>query len=281
MRLGDCLTAIYFLTENFGAANMSALDLADREWQAAVWGNVQSNLEFLRRVGILEKSSSILEIGCGKGMLLNILQELGYTVTGIDLDSDAIRQCREAYPKLTVQVASGDSIPFPAESFDVVLSFDVFEHIPDSDRHLREVMRVIKPDGYYLLQTPNKWTNIPFEILRHWRKYRMGPVAGYRELLKDHCALHSYWQLRRRFARNGFEMTFVDIPVVNDHFRAKMCTYFGFAASPLLAVLNPDRFPRPMRTNFYVKAERANHVVLSGGPGSSNSNLSGISGKIC
>jgi len=238
------------------AADMDEQNLADREWQAAVWGNIQSNLDFLKRVGILRKSASILEIGCGKGMLLNSLQEAGYAVTGIDLDADAIGQCRAAFPKITAQVASGDSIPFADASFDVVLSFDVFEHILDSDRHLREVTRVVKPGGYYLLQTPNKWTNIPFEILRHWRKYRMGPIAGYRELLKEHCALHNYWQLRRRFDRNGFKMTFIDVPVVNDHFRAKMRTYFGFAAAPLLATLNPDRFPQPLRTNFYVKAER-------------------------
>ena len=236
---------------------MNEQNLADREWQAAVWGNFQSNLEFLRRVGVLRPGSSILEIGCGKGMLLNNLQESGYTVTGIDMDADAISQCRAAHPKIAAQVASGDAIPFPAESFDAVLSFDVFEHIRDSDRHLREVKRVMKPGGHYLLQTPNKWTNIPFELLRHWHKYRMGPIAGYRELTKEHCALHNYWELRRRFTRNGFKMTYVDIPVVNDHFREKMRTYFGFAAAPMLALLNPDRFPRPMRTNFYVKAELA------------------------
>ena len=107
-----------------------------------------------------------------------------------------------------------------------------------------------------LLQTPNKWTNVPFEILRYGRKYRMGPLAAYRELLKEHCSLHNYWELRYRFARNGFATTFVDIPVVNEHFRAKMQTYLGVAAAPLLAVFNPDRFPPPLRTNFYLKAER-------------------------
>ena len=236
---------------------MPQQNLADREWQAAVWGNYDSNLEFLRRVAaVLKSRSAVLEIGCGKGMLLNSLQKLGHKVTGIDLDPDTIAVCHASFPDVNAQVGSGDSLAFPAESFDVVLSFDVFEHIRDSDRHLCEVKRVLKPDGVYLLQTPNKWTNVPFEILRYWRKYQMGPVAGYRELLKEHCSLHNYWELRRRFARNGFETTFVDIPVVNEHFKAKMHTYFGVAASPLLAVFNPDRFPTPLRTNFYLKAER-------------------------
>jgi 2-polyprenyl-3-methyl-5-hydroxy-6-metoxy-1,4-benzoquinol methylase len=237
--------------------DMNEQGLADKEWQAAVWGNIESNLEFLRRVGSLGESPSILEIGCGKGMLLNSLQKRGYTVTGIDLDPTAIDACHTSFPTLAAQVGSGDAIPFPAASFDVVLSFDVFEHIRDSDLHLREVVRVLRPGGSYLLQTPNKWTNIPFEIVRHWRKYRMGPIAGYRELLKEHCALHNYWQLQRRFARHGFTSEFVPVPVVNDHFRAKMRTYFGFAARPLLTLLNPDRFPQPLRTNFYVKANHS------------------------
>jgi 2-polyprenyl-3-methyl-5-hydroxy-6-metoxy-1,4-benzoquinol methylase len=236
---------------------MPEQNLADREWAAAVWGNYASNLEFLRRVAaVLESRADVLEIGCGKGMLLNSLQQLGYNVTGIDLDAGAIAACRAAYPNVNVRVGSGDCIEFPAESFDVVLSFDVFEHIRDSDCHLREVKRVLRPEGVYLLQTPNKWTNMPFEILRHWRKYHMGVAAAYRELLTDHCALHNYWELRRRFVRNGFETTFVDIPVVNEYFRAKMRTYFGVAAAPLLAVFNPDRFPRALRTNFYLKAGR-------------------------
>jgi SAM-dependent methyltransferase len=236
---------------------MQEQNLADREWQAAVWGNYDSNLEFLRRVAaVLKSRSAVLEIGCGKGMLLNSLQQLGHDVTGIDLDPSTVAACRAAFPDVDAQVGSGDCLAFPAESFDVVMSFDVFEHIRDSDLHLREIKRVLKPDGVYLLQTPNKWTNVPFEILRYGRKYRMGPLAAYRELLKEHCSLHNYWELRHRFACNGFATTFVDIPVVNEHFRAKMQTYFGVAAAPLLAVFNPDRFPTPLRTNFYLKAER-------------------------
>jgi SAM-dependent methyltransferase len=236
---------------------MEGSSLVEREWKGVAWGNFQTNLEFLQKAGILTRTASVLEIGCGKGMLLNTIRELVHSATGIDTDPEAIALCRASFPTINAQVASGDEIPFLPESFDIVLSFDVFEHIRDSDLHLREVRRVLKPDGHYLLQTPNKWTNIPFELIRHWRKFGMGPIAGYREMSKEHCSLHNYWELRRRFVRNGFTMSYVCVPVVNDYFKSKMQTYFGFAAKPLLALLNPDRFPQPLRTNFYVKAERA------------------------
>jgi SAM-dependent methyltransferase len=141
----------------------------------------------------------------------------------------------------------GPLLPFADASFDVVLSFDVFEHIPDSDAHLREVSRVLKPGGRYLLQTPNKWTNTVFETIR-WRSF-----TSWRH---DHCALHSYSQLQRRFERNGFDVRFADIPVVTAFFRRKLRHYLGAIAPLALAVGNPDRLPLPMRTNFYLVASK-------------------------
>jgi SAM-dependent methyltransferase len=145
-------------------------------------------------------------------------------------------------------------LPFASGSFDAVLSFDVFEHIRDSDRHLNEVRRVLRPGGCYFLQTPNKWTNIPFELLRQWKKYHTGPITSYRTLTQDHCALHNYWQMKRRFTKHGFELSFFDVPVVNEYFRSKMRAYLGPPGTWILAVANPDRFPMYLRTNFYAKA---------------------------
>jgi SAM-dependent methyltransferase len=180
----------------------------------------------------------------------------GHTVSGIDIDAEAIAECTAKYPNIDASVVSGHDLPYPQGCFDVVLSLDVFEHIKDSDRHLREVKRVLKPGGRYLLQTSNKWTNIPFEMVRQWKKFHTGPRASYRRLLEDHCALHSYWELKARFSRSGYMLRFVDVPVVNEYFITKVRTYLGPAGAALLAVLNPDRFPAPLRTNFYAEAIR-------------------------
>jgi SAM-dependent methyltransferase len=233
---------------------MADAKLIEAEWNQLAWGNYETNLEFLRRVGFTTGALRVLEIGCGKGAILEHLRRTGYVVSGIDVDAAAIAHCVATCPGISAQVAGGENLPFDDSSFDAVLSFDVFEHIADSDRHLSEVRRVLKPRGCYLLQTPNKWTNIPFELLRQTRKFHTGPIQSYREIVKDHCALHNYWELQRRFARNGYELSFVDVPIVNDYFRSKMRTYLGSFGPWVLTVLNPDRFPRFLRTNFYAKA---------------------------
>ena len=233
---------------------MENTQLIFKEWQQVAWGNFETNLEFLRRVGFAPGALTVLEIGCGKGALLARLHAMGHQVCGIDPDIEAVGHCKVSHPEIGVCIGLGDKLPFRDGSFDMVMSFDVFEHIADSDRHLREVRRVLKSGGTYLLQTPNKWTNIPFEMLRQQKKFRMSLRATYRSILQDHCALHSYWQLRRRFEAHGFEFTFVPVPVVNDYFRTKMRTYLGALGPALLRVLNPDRFPMFMRTNFYARA---------------------------
>jgi SAM-dependent methyltransferase len=230
--------------------------LIDAEWNQAAWGNYEANLRFLRLAGLPQAPQRILEIGCGKGAILAHLQALGHRCTGIDIDPRALAQCHAEHPELTIGLASGDALPFEDGSFDLVVSLDVFEHIKDSDRHIAEVRRVLKGGGRYLLQTPNKLTNIPFEILRHSRKLRIGPVAAYREVISDHCALHSLWQLRRRFRQHGFELSIFDIPVVDDYFRAKMRRYLGVCGGVLLAIINPDDLPAWLRTNFYACARR-------------------------
>lgn len=209
------------------------------------FGNTDANLRFLS--GALSPGQRVLEIGTGRGGLLRHLLGLGLSVRGVEINADRIAESRRLYGDLPITKVDGTALPFPDASFDVVLSFDVLEHIRDSDAHVREVHRVLVPGGKYLLQTPNKWTNTIFETIR-WRSFTRWRA--------DHCALHTYGQLRRRLERHGFDVAFHDVPVVTDFFRSKLRHYVGAPAVWLLKVANPDRLPLRFRTNFYVGATR-------------------------
>jgi SAM-dependent methyltransferase len=211
------------------------------------YGNYEANLRFLRDTGAMQPGRSVLEIGSGKGRLLDLLLKQGHDVRGVEIKPEMIEESRRLYGNLPIERVHGVALPFPDGTFDVALSFDVFEHIQDSDAHLREVRRVLKPEGVYLLQTPNKWTNSVFETIR-WRS-----LTAWRA---DHCALHTYRQLEARLRRNGFEVRFYDVPVVTEFFRWKVRRYLGWPGMAMLRVVNPDRLPLAMRTNFYVRAAR-------------------------
>jgi SAM-dependent methyltransferase len=209
-------------------------------------GNLEANVRFLELAGALAGAPSILEVGSGTGTLLHALVQRGCRIEGVELRREFIEQAQTWYGALPLRQVSGTALPFPDRSFDLVVSFDVFEHIPDTDAHLQEVRRVLRPGGSYALQTPNKAMNAIFETIR-WRSFTRWRA--------DHCSLHSLRQLERRLHRHGFgDVRAYDVPVVNAFFRAKVRRYAGVAGSLALTIFNPDRLPIRFRTNLFVKA---------------------------
>jgi SAM-dependent methyltransferase len=211
----------------------------------AEYGNLEANLQFIEACGMLRADTEILEIGSGTGALLNRLRVQGCRIQGVDVNDRLIGEGRAWFGELPIQQVTGTALPFADRRFDIVMSFDVLEHIPDSDAHLREVRRVLRPGGSYLLQTPNKWTNVVFETIR-WRSF-----TKFRE---DHCSLHSLSELSRRLALHGFATTPFAVPVVNQFFRQKVRRHLGWPGLAALAIANPDRLPLALRTNLYVVA---------------------------
>ena len=221
--------------------------------EKAIHGNIEANIKFLEICSVISRDKKILEIGSGKGYLLNHLFVQGYDIRGIDIDQKLIDEGKTLYEGLPLEKASGDKLPFEEGVFDVVMSFDLFEHIEDSDKHLNEVKRVLKPGGYYILQTPNKYTNMIFEPIRHSKKFGIMKAFSF---LEDHCALHSYFGLKKRFNKNGFSISFYDIPVVNEFFKTKIKKFLSNFGLVMIKIINPDKLPLFLRTNLYAVGKR-------------------------
>lgn len=214
--------------------------------------NFDANIQFLDKTMLLKKDIMILEIGCGAGRLTNHLTNKGFNVVGFDISRTLIKEGNRRYSDAKTFIASGETnMPFKDSFFDIVLSFDVLEHIPKTDKHLLEIKRILKPDGYYLLQTPNKFTNILFEVIKN---------RSFTEHRKYHCSLHSYWQLKKRFQNNGFNIIFCNVPVVNDFIESKIVEQFGFIGEVALKILNFDHLPYFLKTNFYLKVWKCGEI---------------------
>lgn len=105
----------------------------------------------------------VLDYGCGSGYGSAMIAGSAASVVAVDVDPAAVDYAREKFPagNLSFQaIGPAQSLPFPDNSFDTVLSFQVFEHVADTDRYLREVRRVLRPGGSFLLVTPDRSTRL-------------------------------------------------------------------------------------------------------------------------
>jgi ubiquinone/menaquinone biosynthesis C-methylase UbiE len=103
----------------------------------------------------------ILEVACGRGGFVKELAQSGAHVTGCDFSLAALRVGQEKLrmPRNGISAAliQGDAqeLPFANESFDLVVSCETIEHVPDVRKALREMWRVARPDAKLFLTTPN------------------------------------------------------------------------------------------------------------------------------
>lgn len=108
---------------------------------------------FMRRVMEFDgfKGKRLLEIGCGLGTDLLQFARGGAIVTGVDLTPASIELVKRRFNlyglAVDARVADAEKLPFPDNSFDVVYSFGVLHHTPNTPKAVDEVYRVLKPGG--------------------------------------------------------------------------------------------------------------------------------------
>lgn len=99
----------------------------------------------------------VLEIGCGRGVGIEILLSLGAEhVTGFDLDPKMIALAQKRLAKygnrVRVSVGDAEAIDAPDASFDAVVDYGVIHHIPQWQKALKEIARVLKPGGVFYFE---------------------------------------------------------------------------------------------------------------------------------
>ena len=148
----------------------------------------------------IDKKEKILDAGCGSGWATVYLLKKGYKVFSVDLSLNSIRKTKRissvTKAKSKIKRCDLTSLPFENNFFEVAFSFEVFEHIPDLDKALVELMRVIRPGGKLIVSIPNKYG--AFSIMNDFiaesilKKHKHDS-----EIETKHVHLHSvYWWLK-------------------------------------------------------------------------------------
>lgn len=108
----------------------------------------------------LAKGRRVLDAGCGVGYGAQRLARCAQHVEAVDNSPEAIAYARAQYrsANLVYAVADVTALPFPAGAFDLAVAFELIEHLTDPRLFLRELARVLRPDGLALISTPNRTT---------------------------------------------------------------------------------------------------------------------------
>lgn len=154
-----------------------------------------------------DKNARLLDCGFGVGLSLYYISQYFKNSEGIDTDPENVKTAKEQFKKLRckteVKVYDGKKLPYKDNYFDVVLSVEVWEHAVDTRTMLKEIARVLKPDGILHITTANKlWPiephyQLPFlSYLPYWLADWYVKKAGRADYYHD-IHLPTYPEFRR------------------------------------------------------------------------------------
>lgn len=117
----------------------------------------------------------VLDLGCGSGYGVNKLSSTAKSIIGVDISNDAICFAREAYQGENIEfetISPDERLPFSENSFDVILSFQVIEHVANTIHYLKEADRVLSPGGTVIIITPDRKHRL-FPKQRPWNRWHL------------------------------------------------------------------------------------------------------------
>ncbi|HET9652265.1 MAG TPA: methyltransferase domain-containing protein, partial [Usitatibacter sp.] len=165
----------------------------------AIQERMRAYLPFVAPLKELYPDAPAIDVGCGRGEWLALLREAGFRVEGVDIDEAMLAPARER--GLPVRVADGIEYlrGLAEKSVSVVSAFHVVEHLPFETVQalVREALRVLKPGGMLILETPNVENLVVATSGFYMDPTHVHPLpAGLLTFLAEHYGFHRVKLLR-------------------------------------------------------------------------------------
>ena len=186
----------------------------------------QKNMKYIQYIfeclNPIKKKEKILDIGCGFGYIMWLLEIENYT--GLDISEKVLKIARKLFKKPKFVQGTVERMPFRKENFDIIIFTEVIEHLPNPKKAISEIYRVMRSGGTLFITTPNKfrWLHFPVARIIPWSlKIKLIKLKRGREYSKQyekqkqiekkhgidqHQKLYSSRSLSKVLKRAGFEI---------------------------------------------------------------------------
>ncbi len=196
----------------------------------------------------LQPKSRLLDLGCGRGGLVEQLRHPLSQVMGVDPDLASLREHRLPLPRAQ---AFSHQLPFAADTFDLVFASWLLEHLSQPGQDFREVARVLRPGGAFVFITPNR--RHPLSLFNQLLG-RLGRVQGW--LVRgfyDRAAADAFPTFYRANSKRDLDRLAAASELRLEQIRA--------VADPTYLAFTPALFRLMERLEAHIPNERKMHLV--------------------
>jgi 2-polyprenyl-3-methyl-5-hydroxy-6-metoxy-1,4-benzoquinol methylase len=203
----------------------------------------QARYDWIVKIAGDIRGKKILDLGCGDGALTFLLAEQGAIITGVDNEELGIKfaqenlasQDRKHNLRYDFVLGSAYELPFPEESFDLVVSCEVIEHLQYPEKMLMEARRVLRAGGKLVLSTPHRLSEIPADsnhVREFFPKELEKIMAEYFSAVQLKLTHHIFWYGLYSYTFRNFG---------NRHFGTWLVNffYFLFGWNPFMIEYDP------------------------------------------
>ena len=186
----------------------------------------------------MKPEMKLLEIGCGRGDILKRFKSLGLHVEGVDIDNEAVALNEGIAVKMCN--IENEPLPYPDNSFDVIYSKSLIEHLYYPERYMAETYRVLKPNGLLLTLVPDWEANykIYFDDYSHRTPFSI-------------VSLHDIYKMFNFKSVNVVK--FRQLPIV---WKYPFLNYFCAVIAPFVPIRTKNKFLRWSRELMLIGAGR-------------------------